>query len=173
LKRARYVIGLPILCVETGKHAGIAKDLLLNAEWQVEAILLEIKHWYSDAKFISLSDVIAIGEDAITIPNLDVVKPFVEQLEWTALLSGDNKVKGMPIITVNGQQLGVIEDVYLEPKWGKQVIGYELTEGFISDLKEGRKWLPLPDSVKIGEDAVIVPVGASEALQEIFEPLEE
>lgn len=74
---------------------------------------------------------------------------------------------------MNGQQLGVVEDVYLDAKTGKKVIGYELTEGFISDLKEGRKWLPMPDSVKVGEDALIVPVRASEALEEIFVPKEE
>ncbi|UUZ89394.1 PRC-barrel domain-containing protein [Paenibacillus sp. P25] len=94
-------------------------------------------------------------------------------LRRQSALSGDHQVKGLPVITVNGQQLGVIEDVYLETNWGKQVIGYELTEGFISDLKEGRKWSPMPESVTVGEDAVIVPVHASEALEEIFVPKEE
>jgi uncharacterized protein YrrD len=173
LRRARNVIGLPIICVQTGTQAGAAKDLLLNAEWQVEALLLECKHWFSDTTIIWLSDVIAIGEDAITIPNQEVIRPMEEDFALIPLVSGNRKVKGLPIITVNGHQLGVIEDVYLESDWGKQVIGYELTEGFISDLKEGRKWLPLPESVKIGEDAVIVPAAASEALQEILEPLEE
>ncbi|TVY11955.1 PRC-barrel domain-containing protein [Paenibacillus cremeus] len=173
MKKARNVIGLPIICVGSGEQVGTVKDLLLNDEWQVEALLLEAKHWFSDVTCIRLPDVIAIGDDAVTIEHPGVIIRWEDQSQLIAWLSGDRKVKGLPILTVNGQQLGVIEDVYLEPNKGTKVIGYELTEGFISDLKEGRKWLPLPDSVKIGKDAVIVPVDASEALQEIFEPKEE
>lgn len=174
MRRARDIIGLPIICVRSGKQAGTVKDLLLGSDWQAEALLLETKHWFSEVTCIEWNDILALGEDAVTIETEEVIRPLEScAFEGKALLSGDHQVKGLPVITVNGQQLGVIEDVYLETNWGKQVIGYELTEGFISDLKEGRKWLPMPESVTVGEDAVIVPVHASEALEEIFVPKEE
>lgn len=173
MKKARDVIGLPVICVETGKQVGSAKDLLLNDGWEVESVLLEAGHWFSEATCIERKDVIAMGDDAVTIAAEKAVRPLNPSSACRALLFGERKLKGLPVITVNGQQLGVIEDVYLDADGGIKVIGYELTEGFISDLTEGRRWLPMPDAVKVGDDALIVPVHASEALQEIFGPKEE
>lgn len=173
MKKARDVIGLPIICVETGKQVGHTKDLLMDEGWQVEALLLEARHWFSDMTCIASADVVALGDDAVTIRSEEVVRSIEADKVFRTLLFGDSKLKGLPVITVNGQQLGMVEDVYLEPVVGIKVIGYELTEGFISDLKEGRRWLPMPDSVKIGKDALIVPVQASDTLEEIFVPKEE
>lgn len=173
MKKARDVIGLPIVCVETGKQVGHIKDLLIDERWQAKALLLEAKHWFSDMTCVALADVVALGDDAVTIKKEEAVHSVEEDKYFRTLLCGESKLKGVPVITVNGQRLGMVEDVYLDPIKGIKVIGYELTEGFISDLKEGRKWLPMPDSVKIGEDALIVPVHASDMLEEIFVPKEE
>ncbi|PZE19470.1 PRC-barrel domain-containing protein [Paenibacillus xerothermodurans] len=173
MKKARNVIGLPVICVETGKQVGTCKDLLLDEEWHIEAVLLESRHWFTPTHCILWENVIALGDDAITIENEDAICYVDDSREYTSLLNGDRKVKGMPVLTVNGQQLGVVDDVYLDHEMGKNVIGYELTEGFISDLKDGRKWLPLPETVTVGEDAIIVPVHCHESLEEIFIQKEE
>ncbi|MBP1156526.1 MULTISPECIES: PRC-barrel domain-containing protein [unclassified Paenibacillus] len=173
MKRARDVIGLPIICVETGKQVGHTKDLLMDEDWQVEALLLEDKHWFSEMTCVASTDVLALGEDAVTIKKEEAVRSMEADKCFRTLLCGNSKLKGLPVITINGQQLGMVEDVYLDADKGIKVIGYELTEGFISDLKEGRKWLPMPDTVKLGEDALIVPVHASDTLEEIFVPKEE
>ncbi|MCS7462634.1 PRC-barrel domain-containing protein [Paenibacillus doosanensis] len=174
MKRARDVIGLPVFCVQTGKQVGIAKDLLLGDAWHLEAVLLETKSWFASPSCIMWKDVIALGDDAITIANEEVISRMEDEGEaFTSLLNGDRKLKGMPVLTVNGQQLGIVDDVYLDPNKGKKVIGYELTEGFISDLKEGRKWLPLPETVTVGEDAIIVPVHCNDTLEESYIPIEE
>jgi uncharacterized protein YrrD len=173
LKRARDVIGLPIICVQSGKQAGNVKDLLIGAEWQIEAVLLESRRWFSATQCIRWENVIALGDDAITIENEEAIGCLDESREYTSLLNGDKKVKGMPVLTVNGQQLGIVDDVYLDHDLGKNVVGYELTDGFISDLKDGRKWLPLPESVTVGEDAIIVPVHCHGSLEEIYISKEE
>ncbi|TDF97688.1 PRC-barrel domain-containing protein [Paenibacillus piri] len=173
MRKARDVIGLPVICVQNGKQVGTVKDLLLGEEWHIIALLLDTKQWFSAASCIRWEDVIALGEDAITIETEEAISRLEDCLTYASVVDGERKVKGMPVLTVNGQQLGVIDDVYLDPNLGKNVIGYELTEGFISDLKEGRKWLPLPDSVTVGEDAIIVPVHCNESLEEIFVSKEE
>jgi uncharacterized protein YrrD len=173
LRKARDIVGLPIIDVESGKQVGHVKDLLLNEDWQIEAILLECKHWFSSPTYIEWNDILAFGEDAITIPDVQAVKPLDQHLPFISLINGQRKVKGLPVITVNGQQLGIVEDVYFEQQMGKHVIGYELSEGFITDLREGRRWLPIPDNVTQGEDAIIVPVYCNEQLKDIIVPKEE
>ncbi|WP_019533541.1 PRC-barrel domain-containing protein [Paenibacillus ginsengihumi] len=173
MKRARDIIGLPVVCSATGKQVGTAKDLLLSEEWQAVAIVLEPKQWFSGPACICWEHIRAIGDDAVMIGKEEAIQPLESVAEGATLLDGPRKLRGLPVLTANGMQLGLIEDVYLEPGEGKQVIGFELTEGFISDLREGRKRLPLPDSVTIGEDAVIVPAGCGERLDEIFVSNEE
>jgi uncharacterized protein YrrD len=174
LKRTRDVIGLPVLCLQTGKQFGNVKDLLFSDDWQVEVVLLENRHWFSEATCILWKDIIALGDDAITVDNEEAFSLLNDSYQaYTSFVNGNRKVKGMPVVTMNGQHLGIVDDVYLDPIVGKKVLGYELTDGFISDLKEGRKWLPLPDSVTMGEDAIIVPVHCNESLAEMAKSNEE
>ncbi|TBL81584.1 PRC-barrel domain-containing protein [Paenibacillus thalictri] len=173
MRKARDVIGLPVISVDTGRQVGSAQDLLLDEEWRIGAVLLAGKMWFSSSAYVEWNDVLALGEDAITIPSEDVLKTADEELSYFSLVGGQKKLKGLPVITVNGQQLGIVEDVYLEEQMGKHVIGYELSEGFITDLREGRKWLPIPESVILGEDAIVVPVRCNEELEEIFVSKEE
>ncbi len=173
MKRTRDVIGLPVIGVQTGKQVGVIKDVLLDDEWQVQAFVLSDGYWFQDATGVGWDSVVAVGDDAVTIKQEELIGPLDAAGSWRLLLGGSRRIKGLPLLTVNGHQLGVVDDVYLDGESGRKVIGYEVTEGFISDLKEGRKWLPMPESVKVGEDALIVPVHASEALEEIFVPKEE
>lgn len=168
MRKAHDLIGLPVLTVESGKQIGQVKDLLLDPTWNIRGIVIETKNWFSSLRYIPWEGLIAAGEDAVTIPNESVIQELEQAEGLQTLLEGSHRIKGLPVITVGGQQLGMVEDVYLNQEWGKQIVGYELSEGFISDLKEGRRWLPLPASAMKGEDAIIVPVHCTQELEELF-----
>jgi uncharacterized protein YrrD len=173
LRKAHDLIGLPVLTVDSGKQIGQVKDLLVDPEWNIRGIVLEVKMWFSALRYIPWEGIVAAGEDAITIPNESVIREFEHVEECHAFLEGSRKIKGLPVVTVGGLKLGVVEDVYLTQDWGKQIVGYELSEGFISDLKEGRKWLPMPEMATIGEDAIIVPGHCAQEVEELFVSKEE
>lgn len=173
MRRARDFLGLPVLSVESGNQVGNARDLLIDETWNIQGIILETRHWFSSLKYVQWDDVIACGEDAITIPDESTIRTLEEGAHLNAFLTGKRSVKGLPVITVNGHQLGMVEDVYFDDQMGRQIVGYELSEGFISDLREGRKWLPLPENVTRGADAIIVPVHCDEEVEELFVSKEE
>ncbi len=173
MRKAHDLIGLPVLTVDSGKQIGQVKDLLVDPDWNIRGIMLEVKNWFSSLRYIPWEGIVAAGEDAITIPNESVIREFEHVEECHAFLEGSRKIKGLPVITVGGHKLGVVEDVYLNQNWGKQIVGYELSEGFISDLKEGRRWLPMPVAATKGEDAIIVPVHCAQEVEELFVSKEE
>jgi uncharacterized protein YrrD len=173
LRKARDLIGLPVLTVDSGKLLGHVKDLLITQDWQIKGIVLETKNWYTSSRYIEGTDIIACGEDAITIPNENAIRTLDDADELTSFMSGSQKVRGLPVITIGGQQLGILEDVYLKSDWGKQIVGYEISEGFITDVKNGRKWLPIPEQAVKGEDAIIVPVHSIYDIEEPFVSKEE
>ncbi|MFK4997612.1 PRC-barrel domain-containing protein [Bacillus sp. N9] len=56
-----------------------------------------------------------------------------------------------------GKQLGLLDDVYFLEEVGT-IVGYELTDGFFSDITEGKRVIRTPIPPKIGKDAMIVSV---------------
>lgn len=167
MRKAQDIIGLPVIEIENGKQIGTAKDFLIDRDWNLEGVLLETKSWFSAPRYIKWEHVISFGTDAITVPDAQSVDSLDSDIELSYLEYGTTKLKGLPIITVSGNKLGMVEDVYFGEQWGKKIVGYELSEGFLTDLKDGRKWLPAPDSAKFGEDAIIVAVDCESQLQEI------
>ncbi|MGG1515843.1 PRC-barrel domain-containing protein [Paenibacillus oryzisoli] len=173
MRKAHDLIGLPVFTVDTGKQIGEVQDLLIDPTWNISGIILEAKMWFSALRYVSWEGIVSAGEDAITISNEDVICELAHMNECHPFLEGRSRIKGLPVMTVGGEELGMVEDVYLNGNWGKQIVGYELSEGFISDLKEGRKRLPLPETATIGEDAIIVPVHCAQEVEELFVSKEE
>lgn len=161
------IIGMPVLEVTTGKELGHVKDVILDGGWNIRGIVLEGTYWFASPRIVGSTDIISFGEDAVTVRNEQCVQAQEPSPDCIYFLEGARKIKGLPIVTVNGNQLGVVQDVYYKEIKGKHIVGYELTEGFLTDLTEGRKWLPFPEKVTFGEDAIIVPLHSDGNLQEI------
>lgn len=172
MRRARNIVGLPIVCIQTGKRAGKVFDLIIDEAWHITGIILGPKGWLTPIRYIVWNDLVACGEDAVTIQTRTVIKKWKSR-EAMMFQEGKHRIKGLPIMTANGNQLGIVEDVYFDTQLGTKIIGFEISEGFISDLTEGRKWLALPNSVTRGDDALIVPVHCEDEVTEFFVSKEE
>jgi uncharacterized protein YrrD len=161
LVKARDIIGLPVICVQDGRKLGEVRDLLIG-DWQLKGLLLDPKYWFGHVRAVASEGIASIGSDAVMVSDPEAVYTFGDFTERGRLfMSGKKKLHAMPVVTPNGQQLGFIEDVYFDDQLGKQIIGLELTDGVISDLREGRKIVHIQDDAQLGEDAVIVQAGQS------------
>ncbi|WP_127579562.1 PRC-barrel domain-containing protein [Paenibacillus koleovorans] len=167
MRKAQDIMGLPVIEIETGKQIGTAKDFLIDRDWNLQGVLLETKHWFSAPRYVKWDHVISFGADAVTIPDGQSVQTLEDGMELCYFEHGSSKLKGLPIITVNGTNLGMVEDVYFGEQWGKKIVGYELSDGLLADWKDGRKWLPAPEDVTIGADAIIVPGDCDTQLQDV------
>lgn len=168
MRRAKDMLGLPVIDVRTGKQLGSVKDLWIDSEWQVQAILLDNKSWFSIPRFILWEDINSFGEDAVTVTDEAVIRSEEDITGAWVLLTGSGQIMGLPLLTVNGQQLGRVEDVYFSPNMDKRIIGFELSEGFLADVKDGRKWLPAPEQATMGQDVIMVPVSCKDSLEDIL-----
>jgi len=161
LIKLQQLIGLPVVDLHTGGQVGKAKDAWFDEHWTMQGIVVEsARRLAPKDRIVPWSKVASCGEDAILIDGGDAVVPKDKSAAGRGFQTGQPKLRDLPVITVQGAQLGRVSDVYFEPIQGTQIVGYELTDGFISDLLEGRKWLRTPeesDAVLLGEDAIIVP----------------
>ncbi|WP_138752358.1 PRC-barrel domain-containing protein [Paenibacillus sinopodophylli] len=158
--KLQRLIGLPIIVIHSGRLVGTVKDAWFDEHWQLKGLILDCPRWFvSTVKIIEWTHVVSCGEDTVIITGEAAIGRMKSKQLLRSFYTGLVKLKDLPVVTVQGIQLGRVSDVYFYPKEGTQIVGYELTDGFVSDLMEGRKWLRAPsdpDSVLLGEDAIIV-----------------
>jgi len=159
MRGAHEFIGLPVMDAQKGKRLGKARDLLLDEDWHAVGIVLDYKALFMKARYVPWQDVVAFGEDAIMVASRDCVKEFTRMKSgWHYLYMGKRPLAGMPVLTLEGVQLGKAQNVYFSQNMDNTIVGLELSDGILTDLREGRKILTLPAGTKRGEDAVTVPV---------------
>ncbi|MCJ8011677.1 PRC-barrel domain-containing protein [Paenibacillus sp. KQZ6P-2] len=160
------LIGLDVFDIEEGKEIGKICDVLISECWEIQALVLESTGFFSgSAKSVSWKDIMAYGEDAVMIRNQQAVrKTTADDIKFTYLL-GKNKLKDLNVLTEDGVLLGKVTDVYFDQEMGNTILGLEISDGFVSDLMEGRKWLLLVEGMSIGKNAIMVPPMSEERLE--------
>ncbi|MDO7908112.1 PRC-barrel domain-containing protein [Paenibacillus sp. JX-17] len=164
--KLQEMIGLAVFDVEDGKQIGKVHDFVLTADWKIEAIELEGKGLFSaQVKIVRWEDIVAYGEDAVMIRNQQAVrKAGADDIQYTYML-GSSKLKDLSVLTEEGVNLGHVSDVYFEQEMGNQILGLEISDGFVSDLIDGRRWLSCTSDMVIGENAVMVPPLSEQRLE--------
>lgn len=169
--KLQRLIGLPVFVIHSGKRVGNVKDAYFDEHWQLQGLVLESPRWFASSLLtVGWPSVLACGEDSVIIASEEAIIRLKPKELLRSFYTGVVKMKDLPVVTVQGTQLGRVSDVYFYPFQGTQIVGYELTDGFVSDLMEGRKWLKTPsdpDSVLLGEDAIIVPAVSEAELEPV------
>lgn len=160
------MIGLAVYEVEEGQEVGKIVDITLDSTWKITGIELESKTFFtSHVKVVAWKDIVAYGEDAVMIHSKESIeKAEADHIPNTFLL-GKRKLKDMQVMTTSGTILGRVSDVYFDQKMGNTIVALEISDGLVTDLIEGRKWLPCSEEMTIGEDTVMVPAMSEERLQ--------
>jgi uncharacterized protein YrrD len=154
VRRAVDLLGTKVVELGSGAVVGKIEDLLFDRSGQLQGFLLDKKYWFAKAPFLPISNTL-IGEDIVTYKGQPELHAGDVSDEWVHLVKGDPHFKGIPVVTSKGKQLGLLEDVYFQEELGT-IIGYELSDGFFSDLMEGRRMIPSPGKLLIGKDAFII-----------------
>jgi len=157
LIQATKIIGLKVITLDGGNEIDSVKDVIYNPdENEVKALLIDKQGWFKDAKIISIENIKSVGQDAVMIQNEDVVENVSQNSKRLANIARDkNYLTKTKIVTVDGNDLGNITDLYFSLPYG-DVEEFEVSDGLINDLKSGRNKLSIADIVTIGEDATIV-----------------
>jgi len=156
----QLMLGLPVLFTN-GKQAGRVKDIWFDEFWSLVGVVLEPRALFRRAfKAVYWKDVVSCGEDALLIGEETEIATVDRKMLLRTFHTGVVRLKDMPVYTKEGQHLGEVADVYFKETEGTQIIGYELTDGFLADVFEGRRRIFLPEqpgNVTLGEDAIFVP----------------
>jgi uncharacterized protein YrrD len=158
MHKALDVLGLPVVCTSTGDEIGAVRDILCDTKWRVQGVVLQYCDWFHEGKFIPLEKIRNVGSDSVTVTGEEAIQSMrmLAETDMVGVFSGKTKLKGKNVVTTQGNILGKIEDVYFSLNWDK-LVGYELSEGWLTDVTEGRKRVMVSPSIQLGKDALVIP----------------
>ncbi|MCQ6273581.1 PRC-barrel domain-containing protein [Bacillus sp. V3B] len=148
--------GLPIFELKTGSKIGEVCDLNISNNGLVRGLLVKKGVFFKKTYVINVKNVSSFGFDGVMIEDREVLKPLTEHKEFTFENRRD-RLFGRMMMTNEGERLGMLEDVYFLEEAGT-IVGYELSDGFFSDIMEGKRVVKTDEPPAIGKDAIIVNV---------------
>jgi len=144
------VIGLPVIDGKTNRKLGIVKDFYTNkGNTHVEGLFVARDGWGNNDLDISFSGV-TIGTDAI------IAEGGIQQGAKSAdEASSLDKLLKKRAIREDGQELGIISDILIDPITGR-IEGLELSVSVLDDLLTGRRIIPNMPYEQGSGDVIVV-----------------
>lgn len=120
MKPTKEIIGLRIISISDGTQVGVVKDLVINPQAKtLDFLVIDQPTDYFGAKVISFTDILGMGEFAITIPHPSVIQDVAQNLEVQNLLKQDIRVLGTKVLTKKGQLIGEVKELLIDEETGR------------------------------------------------------
>ncbi|GHH97121.1 PRC-barrel domain-containing protein [Neobacillus kokaensis] len=145
--------GQPVFETKSGRKIGEVTDLFLSTAGTVEGLLVKKGVFFKQSCFLDIQNVTSFGWDGVMIEDENALEKQIDSLEYTSVHS----LAGMMMLSKSGNTLGMLKDVYFQEELGT-IVGYEITDGFFSDIMEGKQVIETGKPLTIGKDAIIVDV---------------
>ena len=114
MKKSADILGLPVISITEGRELGMSKTLLIDAPNRVvAAITIEDEDWYRGVKLIPYDNVIAVGNDAVTINNSENILTLDAAGDFETLLDDNIRVIGTKAITRTGVIQGDVTEIFI------------------------------------------------------------
>ncbi|MGH3828397.1 MAG: PRC-barrel domain-containing protein [Pseudonocardiaceae bacterium] len=166
LLRASELAGRPVVTL-SGQLVAEIKDIVFErAGGRIAGFTLRNPGLFSRSRKDSLpwNGVHGVGRDAVMVPDETVLISAKELAPREQAHKAD--VLEDRVLTDNGQDLGRVVDVVLHCGTSLDVVGYEVQASEALGTAGRRVFIPLPDTVAVSGENLIVPAAATEFVAE-------
>ena len=147
--------GQPVFETNSGQKIGEISDLCISSNGKVNGLLVKKGVFFKQTFFLDIQKVASFGLDGVMIEDDGHLEKLKDDPEYT--LTHQHSLDGKMMLTKSGESLGLLKDVYFQEELGT-IVGYEITDGFFSELTEGKQVIQSGKPLAIGKDAIIVDV---------------
>ncbi|MBA2363307.1 MAG: PRC-barrel domain-containing protein [Chloroflexia bacterium] len=164
-RKGKDLVGMPIVSFADGEKIGDVKDILFDPEQnRVVALLTSEGGFLSSARAIMWQNLKSVGKDAIIAPDRSVEIKADSDRYLKRIMEEENVLKKTQVYTEDGRDLGEIGDMFINDSTG-EVIGYEVSGGLLASSLKGKRFMPAPDTLTVGQHAAFVPNEVGDAMQ--------
>jgi uncharacterized protein YrrD len=147
--------GQPVFETKSGQKIGEISDLCISSNGRVNGLLVKKGVFFKQSYFLDIQNVASFGLDGVMIEEDCQLEKLKDDPEYT--LTHQHSLDGKMMLSKSGESLGLLKDVYFQEELGT-IVGYEITDGFFSELTEGKQVIQSGKPIAIGKDAIIVDV---------------
>nr|WP_304217435.1 PRC-barrel domain-containing protein [Fredinandcohnia onubensis] len=149
---------LPVYDEKSAEELGRVSDLCLTSDGKVNALIMKGKGLFERDRVVPIESISSIGDDGVMVSDRKLLELLDNEADTpTYFLHTHHGLFRKPLLSSEGQKLGLLEDVYFTEEVGT-IIGYEVTDGFFADITEGKKVIKTNEPLKIGEDVIVVSI---------------
>lgn len=157
--KGRELLSLPVVTLNDRRQIGEVKDLIYDhAGNRIIGYMVEAGGWLRDGRGFLHSEMIRLDKDCLVINDESVVRNLRTIPQLAELLNNKNDLRGLRVEHEDGHPLGVIQDLVVDGETG-EIMGYEVSDGVIQDLLDGRLTIPTKD-ITVNEGKVVAAVAA-------------
>ncbi|WP_075982405.1 PRC-barrel domain-containing protein [Bacillus massilinigeriensis] len=146
--------GLPVYALSSGARIGQICDISISSNGTVKGLIIKKGAFLKRSYLIDILNISSFGWDGIMVEDEKVLEPLGNP-ELT--FDSRQRLNGKMLMSAEGERLGILEDVYFQEELGT-IVGYECSDGFFSDITEGKRVIKTDKPPAIGKDAIIVNV---------------
>ena len=150
-----FVKGLPVYELANGQKLGEVCDVSISSNGSVVGLLVKKGAFIKKTFQIRVDLVASFGWDGVMVRDKTALEALEAEPEYT--FEHNQSLAGKKLLSKDGEQLGLLDDVYFLEELGT-IVGYELTDGFFSDIANGKRVVKTIGPPAIGKDAIIVTV---------------
>lgn len=154
--KGRHLLSLPVINYNTGEQLAEIKDLIYDPyNNKLLGFLVEEGNWFWGSKVLLFDQVYHIGIDVITVSSKESILDSAAYPEIKELLKKQVKINGYKLLSEKGKDIGTIQDLIFDPVKGN-ITGYEVSNGIVGDLLEGRRCISIPQTITMAENVLII-----------------
>lgn len=153
LRTLSFIQHMVLVDLNSGEVIGKVCDLCISKEGNVTGLLCECNGFFKKRRFLPLESIHSIGKEGIMIDRDCLMTMEDDFFDYT--LHHQESINGRMTYTKTGDRLGLLSDVYFQENLGT-IVGVEISDGFFSDLMEGKLIVQTDKPPTIGKDAIIV-----------------
>ena len=164
LKKWSTLHGMAVVSVANGKKIGSCEDFYFEPKAR-SIYALRVKTGLLSHKLVPVASINAVGQDAITIPNEEVLRDESDLGGMATLLSGEG-LKNSRVMSDGGKLVGTIGNTLLDTGTPNdlRVAAFELSGGIREQLSGKHPTFEASQVVSYGQDVLVVPDDVAQAL---------
>lgn len=154
--KSRRLLGLQVIDIESGRAVGRVSRLIFDPRARrVSAFIVASGHWPAEDHVLEWSQARGVGQHAITIRGTQALVRPASLPELQPLLRRPLRLYGTRVLTEDGEFLGSVEELLIDPRTGEVDQVILAPDGLMRRLR-GRWAIPADAVLVMGEDAMVV-----------------
>jgi uncharacterized protein YrrD len=156
--------GIAVVSLADGRKVGTCDDFYFEPDTQ-RVYALRIKTGLLSHKFLPAANISAIGNDAITTPDEELLLKELADERKATIVSGEN-LGNYRVMSVSGTIVGTIGSVLLDTSTPNEphLATFELTGGLLERLGGRYPSFAAAQVVRYGQDVLIIPDEVAQSL---------